>query len=167
MGSRSLSPYSTDLYSSRMSELSIACRLPGSPLITNFESEFPSSFYAELYKHFKLPGGHVVMLGADDESRYESGMLCLCLMPVPKAQPIACRQAAFLALLHFPGGLQVGGGVTLDNAARYLDAGASHVIVTSYVFREGRLDEERLQALVRGIFHFMHFGYICLFHGGL
>ena len=148
MGSSSMYPYYTDPYSSGMSELSIACRLPGSPLITNFESEFPSSFYAELYKHSNLPGSHVVMLGADDKSRYASGALPFCLTPVPKAQPIACRQAAFLALLHFPGGLQVGGGVTLDNAASYLDAGASHVIVTSYVFRDGRLDEERLQALV-------------------
>lgn len=59
------------------------------------------------------------------------------------------RRAAFLALLHYPGGLQLGGGVTLDNAAEYIDAGASHVIVTSYVFRNGRLDEERLKQLVR------------------
>lgn len=96
-------------------------------LVTNFESSFPSSFYAELYKHSDLPGGHVIMLGADHKS----------------------RQAAYLALLHYPGGLQIGGGVTTENALQYLDAGASHVIVTSYVFQEGRLDEDRLQALVR------------------
>jgi phosphoribosylformimino-5-aminoimidazole carboxamide ribotide isomerase len=53
------------------------------------------------------------------------------------------------ALGAWPGGLQLGGGVTADNAADWLDAGASHVIVTSYVFREGRLEEERLKALVR------------------
>lgn len=51
--------------------------------------------------------------------------------------------------MSFPGGLQLGGGVTDANAARYLDAGASHVIVTSHVFREGRLDEARLKELVR------------------
>lgn len=59
------------------------------------------------------------------------------------------RRAAYLALLHYPGALQLGGGVTLQNAVEYLDAGASHVIVTSYVFRDGHLDEKRLHDLVR------------------
>lgn len=58
------------------------------------------------------------------------------------------RRAAFQALLHYPGGLQVGGGVTDTNAAEWLDAGASHVIVTSHVFSDGKLQEERLQRLV-------------------
>jgi predicted TIM-barrel enzyme len=49
----------------------------------------------------------------------------------------------------------VGGGITPDNAATYLDAGASHVIVTSYVFRDGRLDEDRLKALVNLAWHSM------------
>jgi hypothetical protein len=51
--------------------------------------------------------------------------------------------------MAYPGGLQIGGGVTTDNAIEYLDAGASHVIVTSFVFREGRLEEDRLRTLVR------------------
>jgi hypothetical protein len=97
-------------------------------LQTNFESEQPSSFYAELYRRDALPGGHVIMLGADDAS----------------------RAAAFAALEAYPGGLQLGGGVTTDNARQYLEAGASHVIVTSFVFRDGRLEEERLAELVRG-----------------
>ena len=59
------------------------------------------------------------------------------------------RQTALNALGAWPGGLQMGGGVSTDNARSYLDAGASHVIVTSFVFREGRLDEDRLKALVR------------------
>ena len=59
------------------------------------------------------------------------------------------RAAAFEALMAFPGGLQLGGGVTADNAALYLGAGASHVIVTSWVFRNGRLDRARLAELVR------------------
>ena len=50
--------------------------------------------------------------------------------------------------MSFPGGLQLGGGVTDANAVRYLDAGASHVIVTSHVFRDGQLDEQRLKDLV-------------------
>lgn len=61
----------------------------------------------------------------------------------------ATRRAALEALAAYPGGLQLGGGVTDQNASEYLDAGASHVIVTSHVFRDGALDRERLAALVR------------------
>ncbi|WIA10236.1 hypothetical protein OEZ85_010436 [Tetradesmus obliquus] len=96
-------------------------------LKTNFVSDKPSSWYAELYQRDQLTGGHVIMLGADDAS----------------------RQTACGALQAWPGGLQLGGGVTTDNAMQYLDAGASHVIVTSFVFREGRLEEQRLADLVK------------------
>jgi phosphoribosylformimino-5-aminoimidazole carboxamide ribotide isomerase len=58
------------------------------------------------------------------------------------------RAAALQALRAFPGGMQVGGGITPDNAREYLEAGASHVIVTSYVFRDGRLDAERLGQMI-------------------
>ncbi|KAF6255189.1 hypothetical protein COO60DRAFT_1296694 [Scenedesmus sp. NREL 46B-D3] len=95
-------------------------------LKTNFVSDKPSSWYAELYQRDQLTGGHVIMLGSDEPS----------------------RQTAFGALQAWPGGLQLGGGVTTDNAMQYLDAGASHVIVTSFVFREGRLEEQRLADLV-------------------
>lgn len=98
-------------------------------LRTNFESEQPSSHYAELYARDRLPGGHVIMLGADEAS----------------------RAAALGALAAYPGGLQLGGGVTDANAGEYLDGGASHVIVTSFVFREGRLEEDRLAALVAAV----------------
>ena len=57
--------------------------------------------------------------------------------------------AALDALSAYPGGMHVGGGVTAENAGQYLDAGASHVVVTSYVFRDGGLNEERLRRLVR------------------
>lgn len=96
-------------------------------LKTNFESEQPSSWYADLYKSDGLTGGHVIMLGADDAS----------------------REAAIGALKAYPGGLQLGGGVSTNNAVEYLEAGASHVIVTSFVFRDGRLEEERLLNLVK------------------
>jgi phosphoribosylformimino-5-aminoimidazole carboxamide ribotide isomerase len=59
--------------------------------------------------------------------------------------------AAREALAAFPGGLQIGGGITLNNAQSWLDAGASHVIVTSWVFRDGMLDWERLKSLVAKI----------------
>ena len=55
------------------------------------------------------------------------------------------------ALAAYPGGMQIGGGITADNAQEYLDSGASHVIVTSYVFKDGIFHEERLQKLVAAV----------------
>ena len=100
---------------------------PDAELRTNFVSTRSSAFYAEMYRRDGLPGGHVIMLGPGNEP------------------------AARAALGAYPGGLQLGGGVNLDNARGYLDAGASHVIVTSWVFREGRVDWDRLAALSREV----------------
>jgi phosphoribosylformimino-5-aminoimidazole carboxamide ribotide isomerase len=93
-------------------------------LVTNFESDRPPAYYAQLYRKDGLFGGHVIMLGPGN------------------------TDAALEALRAFPGGLQVGGGITPSTAGQFLDAGASHVIVTSYVFRDGRLEWERLRELV-------------------
>mmetsp|Transcript_11230 Transcript_11230/g.33711 ORF Transcript_11230/g.33711 Transcript_11230/m.33711 type:complete len:301 (-) Transcript_11230:275-1177(-) len=98
-------------------------------LITNFEAAAPSTYFAELYQKDQLYGGHVIMLGADPES----------------------KEAALNALQAFQGGMHVGGGITAENAGEYLDAGASHVIVTSHVFRNGRLEQDRLNSLVRAV----------------
>ncbi len=92
---------------------------------TNFVSERPAAWFAELYKRDGLTGGHVIMLGPGNDS------------------------AARSALAAYPGGLQLGGGVNADNARHWLDAGASHVIVTSWVFREGQVDWARLAELVK------------------
>jgi phosphoribosylformimino-5-aminoimidazole carboxamide ribotide isomerase len=94
---------------------------------TNFVSEKPAAWFAELYKQDGLIGGHVIQLGPDNETE------------------------ARAALATFPGGLQIGGGINAANARDWLDAGASHVIVTSWVFREGRVDEERLAELVKTV----------------
>ena len=96
-------------------------------LRTNFVSEHSAGWYAGLYRRDGLIGGHVILLGPDNE------------------------RAAQEALSAYPGGLQVGGGVNLENAARWLDLGATHVIVTSWVFREGRIDFDRLTQLVARI----------------
>lgn len=98
-----------------------------STLITNFESEKSPAEFANLYKRDGLLGGHVIMLGAD----------------------AASISAAVEALHAYPGGLQVGGGVNPENACKYLDSGASHVIVTSYAFNDGKMDMEKLKDLVR------------------
>jgi len=96
-------------------------------LQTNFVSERPAAWYAERYQRDSLKGGHVIMLGPGNETE------------------------ARAALRAYPGGLQIGGGVTLDNARAWLDAGASHVIVTSWVFRGGQVDWERLARLAEAI----------------
>ncbi len=93
-------------------------------LQTNFVSEKSAAWFAELYRRDDLRGGHVIMLGGGNDA------------------------AARAALAAFPGGLQLGGGVTALNARGWLDVGASHVIVTSWVFREGRVDWARLDELV-------------------
>ncbi|KAF3441654.1 hypothetical protein FNV43_RR15569 [Rhamnella rubrinervis] len=99
----------------------------GSTLVTNFESDKSAAEFANLYKEDGLTGGHVIMLGAD---------------PLSTA-------AAFEALHAYPGGLQVGGGINSGNCLSYIAEGATHVIVTSYVFNNGQMDLERLKDLVR------------------
>lgn len=96
----------------------------------NFVSEQDASFYAELYKNAGIKGGHVILLNGQDSPYYE-----------------ATKAQALLALRTYPKGLQIGGGVNPDNAQEYLDAGASHVIVTSYVFKDGRISWENLDKM--------------------
>ncbi|XP_075083952.1 1-(5-phosphoribosyl)-5-[(5-phosphoribosylamino)methylideneamino] imidazole-4-carboxamide isomerase HISN3, chloroplastic [Nicotiana tabacum] len=62
------------------------------------------------------------------------------------ADPLSIS-AAIEALHAYPGGLQVGGGIRTENALSYIEEGASHVIVTSYVFNNGQMDFERLKEL--------------------
>eukprot|EP00898_Chlorokybus_atmophyticus_P006880 jgi/Chlat1/7193/Chrsp57S06756 len=99
------------------------------PLVENYVSELSAGEYAKMYQQDNLPGGHVIMLGST----------------VPN------QAAALDAITSYPGGMQVGGGITPGNAALYLDAGASHVIVTSFVFTAGKLDHERLSQLVETV----------------
>jgi len=94
-----------------------------SQLKTNYVSDRPAAWFANLYQRDGLKGGHVIMLGQGNEA------------------------AARSALQSYPGGLQIGGGITLANARAWLEAGASHVIVTSWVFRDARIDWERLRQL--------------------
>ncbi|KAJ2819848.1 Enzyme that catalyzes the fourth step in the histidine pathway [Coemansia furcata] len=57
------------------------------------------------------------------------------------------EEAAIDALKAWPQGLQVGGGITIDNAQLWLDRGASKVIVTSWLFPNGSFSASRLKAL--------------------
>ena len=96
-------------------------------LQTNFVADKPASWFSQLYRADNLTGGHVIKLGPgnDDPARD--------------------------ALASWPGGLQLGGGITSENAATWLDAGASHVIVTSFVFTNGQINYDRLNQLLKAI----------------
>lgn len=96
----------------------------------NFVSGQDAAFYAALYKKYGIRGGHVILLNGAGSPYYEK----------TKAQ-------AKKALAEYPRGLQLGGGVTPENAQEYLEAGASHVIVTSYVFRNGQISWENLERM--------------------
>ena len=96
----------------------------------NFVSEYDGAFYGNLYKKYGLNGGHIILLNPVGTEFYD----------------LDCKQA-FSALKAFEGGLQVGGGITPDNAGNFLDKGASHVIVTSYVFKNGQVNFDNLKKL--------------------
>ena len=115
-----------DLHEGKVKQI-VGGTLGDAGLRTNFVSEKSAAWFAELYRRDALTGGHVIMLGSGNES------------------------AARAALAAFPGGLHVGGGINAGNARGWLDSGASHVIVTSWVFREGRVDWTRLDELVQVI----------------
>lgn len=94
-----------------------------SALRTNHTSSHPSSHFAELYRKTSTTGSHVIKLGP------------------------GCEEAAELALKTWPNGLQIGGGVNADNAEAWIEKGAEKVIVTSWLFPDGKLDRERLRLL--------------------
>ena len=97
----------------------------GSAPKENFVSEKPPSWFAEKFRKDNLTGGHVIMLGPGND------------------------QAAREALAAWPGGMQVGGGIRADNASQWLDAGASHVIITSALFDpSGKFLQHALEEIV-------------------
>ncbi len=100
----------------------------------NFSSVHNADYYAEMYKKNGLLGGHVILLNPPESEYYEETL-----------------KQAKRALCAYPGGLQVGGGIRVDNAQYFLDAGASHVIVTSYVFENGQIRWENLELLQKAV----------------
>lgn len=96
----------------------------------NFTADKPSSYYAKLYKKDNIKGAHVIMLNAKDSEYYG-----------------ATYEAAIEALMAYPGGLQIGGGINASNARDFIDKGASHVIVTSFAFADGVIKYDNLAKL--------------------
>ncbi|MEE9368869.1 MAG: phosphoribosylformimino-5-aminoimidazole carboxamide ribotide isomerase [Pontiella sp.] len=113
-----------DLHNGKVKQIVGGSLADGQEPKTNFVSEKPPAWYASLYKQDGLTGGHVIKLGTGNDD------------------------AARAALAAWPNGLQVGGGITSDNAAEWLNAGAAQVIVTSTIFQNGQIDETRLKRLV-------------------
>lgn len=100
----------------------------------NFVAKQDAAFYAQMYQKDGIRGGHIILLNPPGSEFYET-----------------TKQQAFDALLAYPGGLQVGGGITPENAGQFLQAGASHVIVTSYVFQDGAIHYDRLRQLAKTV----------------
>lgn len=98
----------------------------------NFMAGQNAAYFAGLYRDRGLFGGHVILLNREDSVYFEE-----------------TQKQALMALAAYPGGLQAGGGIHAENAALYLDAGASHVIVTSYVFRDGQIQYDHLERICR------------------
>ncbi len=106
----------------------------GDTAMENYVSGQDAAFYAGVYRAYKITNGHIIMLNAVSSPYYET-----------------TKRQALGALRAYPGGLQIGGGITPGNAGGFLDAGASHVIVTSYVFQDGRIHYDRLDEMVREV----------------
>lgn len=96
----------------------------------NFVSEKGADYYAAFYREKGIKGGHIVLLNSASSDYFA-----------------ATKQQALKALRAYPNGLQLGGGVNDENAAEYLDAGASHVIVTSFVFQGGYINLKNLERM--------------------
>ena len=100
----------------------------------NFVATQDAAYFAQLYKDRGLSGGHIILLNPVGSEFYDADV-----------------EQARLALSAYPGGFMLGGGITPENAERFLDAGASHVIVTSYVFSGGKINMENLKRMVYAV----------------
>lgn len=122
-----------DIHNGKVKQI-VGSSLTDTAAVENFVSEKGGADYAYLYKANNLTGGHIIILNKVGTPEYEASKL-----------------QAMVALKAYPGGLQIGGGITCENAGEFIEAGASHVIVTSYVFRDGQICYENLEALVDAV----------------
>lgn len=106
----------------------------GNQVKENFVAEQDAAYFAEFYKKDKIRGGHIILLNPSDSSYYKE-----------------MKRQALLALHTYPGGMQVGGGIHAENAKEFIEAGASHVIVTSYVFRDGKVNYNNLEKILAAV----------------
>jgi phosphoribosylformimino-5-aminoimidazole carboxamide ribotide isomerase len=125
-----------DIHGGRVKQIVGGTVGPSGKVKENYVSDRGAAWYASLYREKEMDGGHIILLdsAAADPAAWE-----------------ADRLQAVQALRAFPGGMQIGGGIDPRNAVSFLEEGASHVIVTSYVFRDGRLDLDRLEEMKRAV----------------
>ncbi len=114
-----------DLHEGQVKQIVGSTLKKGSPkeLQTNFIAKYPADYFISMYKNDNLKGGHIIQLGNGNED------------------------SAKKALALWPEGMQIGGGINIDNAAQWIERGAEAVIVTSHVFHDGVIDEKRLEKL--------------------
>ncbi|MCL1864606.1 MAG: phosphoribosylformimino-5-aminoimidazole carboxamide ribotide isomerase [Spirochaetes bacterium] len=115
-----------DIHNGRVKQI-VGATLNDYGAVENFVSDKDASWYAAIYKEYGLFGGHIIMLGSGNEVE------------------------AINALKIFPGGMQIGGGINPDNADKFLNAGASHVIVTSYIFKDGIFNIDNLKRIAERV----------------
>ncbi|MBO4374238.1 MAG: phosphoribosylformimino-5-aminoimidazole carboxamide ribotide isomerase [Lachnospiraceae bacterium] len=122
-----------DIHSGKVKQI-VGGSLKDGSVQENFVSENGAAYFARMYKEYGLPGGHVIILDRQGTTEHE-----------------ASEKEAISALKAFEGGMMAGGGINDKNAARFIDAGASHVIVTSFIFPDGELDDDRLLRMKKAV----------------
>lgn len=122
-----------DIHNGKVKQI-VGSSLSDTSAVENYVSEKGADYYATLYKDNDLRGGHIILLNKAGTEEYE-----------------ATKAEAIKGLKAFNNGMQIGGGVTADNAQELIECGASHVIVTSYVFRDGLVNEDNLKKLVSAV----------------
>ncbi|MBQ7463413.1 MAG: phosphoribosylformimino-5-aminoimidazole carboxamide ribotide isomerase [Lachnospiraceae bacterium] len=118
-----------DIHNGKVKQI-VGATLKDGGAAENFVSEKGAAYFAKLYKKLGLAGGHVIILNRRDTPEYASS-----------------KREALSALAAFEGGMMAGGGINDENAGEFLDAGASHVIVTSFIFSDGELDVKKLERM--------------------
>lgn len=106
----------------------------GDSATENFVAQNGGAYFANLYKEDNLSGGHIIILNAKDSKYYE-----------------ATKNQAMEALKAYPLGMQIGGGIDDLNAKDFIECGASHVIVTSYVFKDGKVNFDNLEKIMGAV----------------
>lgn len=122
-----------DIHDGQVKQI-VGSTLNDSGAVENYISNKGADYFADLYKEHNLSGGHIIILNKKGTAEYEASKL--------QAQK---------ALAAYPQGMQIGGGIDADYAHEFIEAGASHVIVTSYVFKDGKVDEDNLKRLVQSV----------------
>ncbi len=120
-----------DIHNGRVKQIvGGSLRDEGNQAEENFVSKAGAEYFAKLYQKHNLKGGHIILLNKEGTEFYE-----------------ATKQQALCALEAYPGGMQIGGGINDTNAKKFIDAGASHVIVTSFVFQQGQIHFDNLKKM--------------------